>query len=71
QRDTIRIASVRSRLEGYIGYLRVTQFSGQTGEGLEREILAVNEEAEVSGVVDVLVAEHGVRCSALQRTRNG
>lgn len=50
QRDTIRIASVRSRLEGDIGYLRVTQFSGQTGEGLEREILAVNEEAEEAGV---------------------
>jgi carboxyl-terminal processing protease len=50
QRDTIRIASVRSRLEGEIGYLRVTQFSGQTGEGLEREILALNEEAEEAGV---------------------
>lgn len=48
-RDTIRIASVRSRLEGQIGYLRVTQFSGQTGEGLEREILSLNEEAAQAG----------------------
>lgn len=50
ERDTIRIASVRSRLEGDVGYLRLTQFSGQTYEGLDQEILALNEEAEEAGV---------------------
>ena len=50
ERDTIRIASVRSRLEGDIGYLRVTQFSGQTGDMLEQEILDLNAEADEAGV---------------------
>lgn len=50
ERDTIRIASVRSRLEGDVGYLRITNFSGQTGEGLEQAILELNEEAEEEGV---------------------
>ncbi|MEM1285455.1 MAG: S41 family peptidase [Pseudomonadota bacterium] len=50
ERDTIRIASVRSRLEGDIGYLRLTQFSGQTYDGLDQEILALNEEAEEADV---------------------
>ncbi|MEM6713015.1 MAG: S41 family peptidase [Pseudomonadota bacterium] len=50
ERDQIRIASVRSRLEGGVGYLRVTQFSGQTGENLENEIVSLNEEASQAGV---------------------
>lgn len=50
ERDIIRIASVRSRLEGDVGYIRVTQFSGQTAEGLDQEILNLNEEAEQADV---------------------
>jgi carboxyl-terminal processing protease len=50
ERDTIRIASVRSRLEGSIGYIRLTQFSGQTFEGLETAILDLNRDAEEEGV---------------------
>jgi carboxyl-terminal processing protease len=50
ERDTIRIASVRSRLEGDIGYLRVTQFSGQTAEGLDEEISSLVQEAEEAGI---------------------
>ena len=50
ERDTIRIASVRSRLEGDIGYIRVTQFSGQTFEGLEEAVLDLNAEAGEAGV---------------------
>ena len=37
-REVIRIASVRSRVEGNIAYLRVTTFSEQTSDGLEREV---------------------------------
>ncbi len=50
ERDTIRIASVRSRLEGDIGYLRVTQFSGQTAGGLDEEISSLVQEAEEAGI---------------------
>lgn len=46
ERDSIRIASVRSRLEGDIGYIRVTQFSGQTFDGLDKAIFDLNEEAD-------------------------
>ncbi|NNM70900.1 S41 family peptidase [Enterovirga aerilata] len=37
-RDIIRIRPVRSRVEGEIGYLRVTQFNEQTYEGLRAAI---------------------------------
>ncbi len=38
-RDVIRVSSVRSRLEGDdVGYIRVTQFSEQTTEGLQKAI---------------------------------
>ena len=37
-RDVIRIRPVRSRVEGDIGYLRVTQFNEQTFEGLRTAI---------------------------------
>ncbi|WP_181701564.1 S41 family peptidase [Chthonobacter albigriseus] len=37
-RDVIRIQSVRSRVEGDIGYIRVTQFTEQTFEGLKNAI---------------------------------
>jgi carboxyl-terminal processing protease len=37
-RDVIRIRPVRSRVEGDVGYLRVTQFNEQTYEGLRTAI---------------------------------
>jgi carboxyl-terminal processing protease len=37
-RDVIRIQSVRSRVENDIGYIRITQFTEQTSEGLEQAI---------------------------------
>ncbi|MDH3737895.1 MAG: S41 family peptidase [Alphaproteobacteria bacterium] len=43
-RDVIRIQSVRSRVEGDIGYLRVTAFNEQTDIGVTREITKIREE---------------------------
>ncbi|WP_175577705.1 S41 family peptidase [Mongoliimonas terrestris] len=37
-RDVIRIQSVRSRVEGDVGYVRVTQFTEQTFEGLKTAV---------------------------------
>ncbi len=37
-RDVIRIQSVRSRVEGNVGYLRITTFNEQTDVGVQREI---------------------------------
>ena len=37
-RDVIRIQSVRSRVEGDVGYLRITTFNEQTEIGIKREI---------------------------------
>ncbi len=43
-RDTITVQSVRSRIEGDIGYLRVTSFNEQTTPGLEKAIEEIREE---------------------------
>ncbi len=43
-RDVIKIQSARSRVEGNIGYLRITTFNEQTTSGLEREIKKIKEE---------------------------
>jgi carboxyl-terminal processing protease len=43
-RETIRIRPVRSRVEGDIGYLRVTQFNEQTFEGLRTAIDKLSSE---------------------------
>ena len=43
-RDVIRIQSVRSRIEGEVGYLRVTTFNEQTEIGVKREIADMREE---------------------------
>ncbi|MCZ6591118.1 MAG: S41 family peptidase [Alphaproteobacteria bacterium] len=43
-RDVIRIKSVRSRVEGNVGYLRITTFNKQTGVGVKREIAELREE---------------------------
>ena len=37
-RDKIRIQSVRSRVEGTVGYIRITSFSEQTDKGLKRAV---------------------------------
>ncbi|WP_421881282.1 S41 family peptidase [Pacificispira sp.] len=44
-RDKIQIQSVRSRMEGNVGYIRITSFSGQTQSGLERAIDSIKQEA--------------------------
>jgi carboxyl-terminal processing protease len=43
-RETIRIRPVRSRVEGDLGYLRVTQFNEQTYEGLRTAIDKISTE---------------------------
>lgn len=43
-RDKIRIRSVRSRAEGDIGYIRITNFSEQTKSGLTKSIDKLKEE---------------------------
>ena len=43
-RDIIKIKSVRSRIEGDVGYLRVTTFNEQTTPGIEREIEKIKSE---------------------------
>lgn len=43
-RDIIKVQSVRSRIEGNIGYLRVTSFSEQTTPGLEEAMTEIEAE---------------------------
>ncbi len=43
-RDIIRIRSVRSRIEGDIGYVRITQFNEQTFEGLRDSVDKITKE---------------------------
>ncbi len=43
-RDVIRIKSVRSRIEGNVGYLRITTFNEQTEIGVKREIGKMRKE---------------------------
>ena len=43
-RDVIRIRSVRGRIEGDVGYLRITQFNEQTKSGLEAKVADIKEE---------------------------
>jgi carboxyl-terminal processing protease len=52
-RAIIKIKSVRSRLEGKVGYLRISSFNEQTGPGVEQEIKKLKEEAggELQGIV--------------------
>ncbi|BBK39155.1 peptidase S41 [Allostella sp. ATCC 35155] len=44
-RAVIRVQSVRSRVEGDIGYLRVTSFTEQTDSGLKTAIQRIKEQA--------------------------
>ncbi|GAB5469605.1 MAG: S41 family peptidase [Rhodospirillales bacterium] len=43
-RDIITVASVRHRIEGDIGYIRMTQFNQQSTTGLEEAIAEIKEE---------------------------
>ncbi|MEQ8665645.1 MAG: S41 family peptidase [Rhodospirillales bacterium] len=52
-RAVITIESVRSRLDGDVGYLRITSFSGQTSSGVERALAGFKEEKgdKLQGIV--------------------
>ncbi len=52
-RAIVKIHSVRSRLEGKVGYVRVSSFSEQTGPGISAAIEKLEEEAdgELQGIV--------------------
>ena len=43
-RDVVKIQSVRGRVEGDVGYIRISSFNEQTLSGLEREIGEIREE---------------------------
>jgi carboxyl-terminal processing protease len=43
-RDVVRIQSVRSRVEGNVGYLRITTFNEKTDTGVTRELNEIKEE---------------------------
>jgi carboxyl-terminal processing protease len=44
-RDVIKISSVRSRLEGKVGYIRISSFNEQTESGLTEQIAKLKEES--------------------------
>jgi carboxyl-terminal processing protease len=52
-RSVIKIKSVKSRLEGKVGYIRVSSFSEQTDAGVREEIEKLNKEANgaLQGIV--------------------
>ncbi|MBO6783242.1 MAG: S41 family peptidase [Alphaproteobacteria bacterium] len=52
-RDVVRIRSVRSRVEGRVGYVRVTTFNEQTAPGVEKAMEELKNELgdEMIGVV--------------------
>jgi carboxyl-terminal processing protease len=52
-RDVVRIRSVRSRVEGKAGYIRVTTFNEQTMEGVESSMTKLKEDLgdEMIGIV--------------------
>ena len=52
-RAVIRVSSVRSRLEGRIGYIRITQFTAQTLEGIEKAMAKFREDlkGDIQGLV--------------------
>lgn len=53
KRAIIKIQSVRSRLEGKVGYIRVSSFSEQTGPGITEAIEKLQKEADgkLQGIV--------------------
>ena len=69
ERSVIRVESVKARMldDGY-GYVRITQFSSQTGESLERELERLKDRAdeELRGIVlDLRNNPGGVLSSAV------
>jgi carboxyl-terminal processing protease len=52
-REVIKIKSVRSRLDGKVGYVRVSSFSEQTDAGLQEEIDKLKKDAkgQLQGIV--------------------
>ncbi|MEP4378704.1 MAG: S41 family peptidase [Alphaproteobacteria bacterium] len=52
-RDVVRIKSVRSRVEGRVGYVRITTFNEQTSDGLEAAMADIKQELgdELIGIV--------------------
>jgi len=52
-RAIIKIRSVRSRLEGDVGYVRITSFNEQADKGLKKAIEKINEEVDgaLQGIV--------------------
>ncbi len=52
-RDVVRIKSVRSRVEGKVGYVRITTFNEQTNDGLEAAMADIKQELgdELIGIV--------------------
>jgi len=52
-RAIIKIRSVRSRLEGNVGYVRITSFNEQADKGLKKAIEKINEEVDgaLQGIV--------------------
>ena len=51
-RAIIKIQSVRSHMEGDIGYIRITSFSGTTEKGLAKAFKKLNDEdGDLSGIV--------------------
>lgn len=56
-RDVIKIRSVRYRLEGDIGYIRITSFNERTSENLAKAVTALRDEAakESDGLAGVVL----------------
>ncbi len=53
-RDVIKVQSVKSKmLEGDIGYVRITQFQGQTAQDLERHISKLRDKGMKKLVIDL------------------
>lgn len=52
-RAIIKITSVRSRVEGKIGYIRITSFNEQTEKGLKKEMAKIKEKlgSDIQGIV--------------------
>jgi C-terminal peptidase prc len=44
-RDTIRVRPIRSRIDGDVGILRITQFNGQTTDGVKKAIADIGTQA--------------------------
>ncbi|TVR81932.1 MAG: S41 family peptidase [Rhodospirillales bacterium] len=54
-RDTIRITSVRSRLEGQVGYIRISSFNEQTEEALKGAMRDLQSEAGNGGLAGIVL----------------